>query len=107
MIEAQQLHVHWINYVHNQFRDMDSSTDIRRRRLVIDLTNQQDSVPVAELRYVSPRIAEAYAGKTDKTIQRDVNILLKMNLVKRSEKGIQVKRELMSAFLPATRVAES
>ena len=106
MIEAQQLHVHWINYVHNQFRDMDSTTDIRRRRLVIDLTNKQEPIPMSEVRYISPRIAEAYAGKTDKTIKRDVNILSKMELVKYAGGTIQIRRELMSAFLPATRVTE-
>ncbi|MEM7533040.1 MAG: Fic family protein [Chloroflexota bacterium] len=102
MIEEQQLHVHWVNYVHTQFRDMEGATDIRRRRLVLDLTEQDGPVPITELRYISPRIAEAYAGKTDKTIQRDVNTLVQMNLIRRTGKGIQVRQELMYAFLPTS-----
>jgi len=106
MIEVQQLVVHWRNYVHDQFRDADKATDIRRRRLVLDLSNSSEPVPISELRYISPRIAEAYAGKTDKTIQRDINFLIKLNLVKRTGKGIEVRRELMYAFLPATRMTD-
>jgi cell filamentation protein, protein adenylyltransferase len=104
MIEGQQLHVHWINYVHNQFRNKDSVTDSRRRRLVLDLTQKTKPVPISEIRHVSPRIAEAYAGKTVKTIQRDINILTEMQLVKGSKNGIVVRRDLMSAFLPITRI---
>ena len=98
-IKAQQFHVHWINYVHNQFRDKDSPTHIRRRRLAIDLTESTKPVPVAELRHISPRIAEAYAGKTDRTIRRDVDALAEMGLLKRSDEGVEIRRELMSAFV--------
>ena len=102
MIEEQQLDVHWTNYVHRRFRDRNSPTDIRRRQLVLDLTAKVEPVPLAQLRYISPRIAEAYAGKTDKTVQRDVNRLAEMDLVKYSNKGVQGRRERMSAFRPAT-----
>ena len=98
-IKGQQFHVHWINYVHSRFRDKDSPTDIRRRRLVIDLTESAEPVPIAELRHISPRIAEAYAGKTDRTIRRDVNALAEMGLLKRSDEGVGIRRERMSAFL--------
>ena len=46
-IKAQQFHVHWINHVHALFRDRDSKTDARRRRLVIDLSEKSD--PGADL----------------------------------------------------------
>ena len=104
LIRGQQLHVHWINYVHELFRDKDNPTDIRRRRLVLDLTSKSDPVPKAEIRHVSPRIAEAYSSKLDKTVQRDLNELEKMKLIKKTPKGIVIRRELMSAFLPGTRI---
>jgi DeoR/GlpR family transcriptional regulator of sugar metabolism len=66
---------------------------------VIDLTESAEPVPIAELRHISPRIAEAYAGKTDRTIRRDVNALAEMGLLKRSDEGLGIRRELMSAFL--------
>ena len=102
MIETQQLHVHWINYVHEQFRNRTGSADIRRRRLVLDLTARDEAVPISELRHVSPRIAEAYAGKTEKTVQRDVNQLIEMGLVIREGRGVRIRDERMSAFLPTT-----
>ncbi len=105
MIKHQQFHVHWINHVHNQFRDKDGPTQIRRRRLILDLTESGQPVPIAELRHITPRIAEAYAGKTDRTIRRDVNALAEMGLLKRSNAGVEIRREIMAAFVsPAMKV---
>ena len=98
-IQAQQFHVYWINHVHHIFRDKVSATDIRRRQLVVDLTEATEHVPIVHLRYISPRIAEAYAGKTDRTIRRDVNALEKLGLVRRSYEGVEINRDLLSAFL--------
>ncbi len=103
LIKRQQLHVHWINFVHDSFRNLNSATDLRRRQLVLDLTTQTEVVPINELRHISPLIAEAYAGKTLKTMQRDINKLAKMQLVEITKKGVSVKRELMLAFLPGVR----
>ena len=99
MTKNQQFYVHWINHVHNQFGDKDSPTQIRRRRLVIDLTESTDPIPIAELRHITPRIAEGYAGKTDRTIRRDVNALVGMGLLKRDANGVSIRRELMAAFV--------
>lgn len=99
MIKNQQFYVHWINHAHNQFRDKDSPTQIRRRRFVIDLTETTKTIPMAELRHITPRIAEGYAGKTDRTIRRDVNALVGMGLLKRDANGVAIRRELMAAFV--------
>lgn len=97
-IRAQQFHVFWMNHVHSSFRQKGTPTDLRRRQLVVDLSEETEPVPIVQLRYVSPRIAEAYAGKTDRTIRRDVNALERMNLIRRSFEGVEINRELMSAF---------
>jgi len=52
------------------------------------------------MREISPRIAEAYAGKDSKTITRDVDILAKMGLVSRAKEGVRAKTEIIKAFLP-------
>lgn len=103
LIQGQQIRVHWVNYVHDRFRNKDSPPEIRRRRLVLDLSEKIDIVPVKEVRHVSPRIAEAYAGKTDKTVQRDLNLLQDMGLIERTQKGVRAKPEIMRAFLPFKR----
>ena len=104
-IRGQQLHVHWVNFVHEQFRDRTSATDIRRRHLVLDLTAAAEPLALARVRRISPRVAEAYAGKTDKTIQRDLNALERMDLIERTPTGVRVRREQLRAFLPGRRPA--
>lgn len=99
-IREQQLHVHWINYIHDRFRDKDSPADIRRRRLALDLSRRGEPVPLAEIRQVSPRMAQAYATKGDKTLSRDINKLVALGLVEKTERGIRAKAETMRAFLP-------
>ena len=98
-IRAQQFHVFWMNHVHNSFRQKASASDLRRRQLVVDLSEETEPVPIVQLRYISPRTAEAYAGKTDNTIRRDVNVLEKMDLIRRSYEGVEINIELMAAFL--------
>lgn len=105
-IKQQQLQVHWINYIHDRFRGEDSLANIRRRRLVIDLSEQAKPVPTSKLRHISPRIAEAYAGKTDKTMIRDINHLIAMGLVERTRGGVRAKPEIMLAFLPRIRPSD-
>ncbi len=103
VIRDQQWEVHWINYIHEKFKDRNSQTDIRRRRLAIDLSGQSKMMPVSRVRHVSPRIAEAYAHKTDKTVKRDINALEQMGLVEKSAKGVRAKNEIILAFLPGAR----
>ncbi len=99
-VREQQLHVHWINYIHDKFRDKDSPANIRRRRLALDLSRRSEPVPLAEVRQVSPRMAQAYATKGDKTLSRDINKLVALDLVEKTERGIRAKAENMRAFLP-------
>ena len=98
-IQAQQFHVHWINYVHSQVCVKDSPTDIRRRQVVFELAGKTEPVPIVQLRYISPKIAKAYAGKTDSTIRRDVSKLEALGLISRSLEGVEIRREPMSVFL--------
>lgn len=106
LIRAQQMAVHWVNYVHDRFRNQDRPPAQRRRRLVLDLSQQQQPVPISELRLISPRIAEAYASRTAKTIQRDVNLLERMGLVEKTPEGVRARTEIMWAFLPRTRLED-
>lgn len=100
LVKHQQLFVHWINYIHDSFRDKESDTDIRRRRLIIDLSDQVDPVSTPNIRHISPRIAEAYADKTDKTVKRDLAVLKTMQLVTRTSKGYEASIHRMWAFIP-------
>jgi hypothetical protein len=65
----------------------------------LDLSDRAEPVPFAKLSDVSPRLAKAYAGKTQRTLARDVNALLKMNLLKKEQAGISARKEVILAFL--------
>lgn len=103
LIQAQQLHVHWINYIHEQFRNKEGKTADRRRRLAIDLSAEAEPVPITKTRHITPRIAEAYANKTDKTVRRDINTLEKMGILDVTEGKVRAKQEIMLGLLPAAR----
>ena len=105
-IREQQLQVHWINYIHEVFRNKDGITDTRIRRLVLDLSAKNEAIPRNKVRYISPRMAEAYALYNDKTIQRDIRKLKDLTLVVGTKEGIRANYELMRAFLPPA-IAES
>jgi len=100
LIRAQQLHVHWMDYIHSAFSNKDSAPEVRRRRFVVDLSNMVDPVPITKARHISPRIAEAYASLTEKTVFRDVNTLIKRGMVIKTAEGIVANKGLMQAFLP-------
>ncbi len=107
LIKRQQVIVHWINYVHDRFHGLEQQTDSRRKKLVLDLTDyfidHGRGVPVSAVRHVSPRIAELYANKGDKTVKRDVDLLIDIGLIKRTEKELTPNFEIMLAFLPSRR----
>lgn len=104
LIRMQQLDLAWRNYVHELFKDKTSKSDVRRRRLVLDLSRAGEPVPRPKLAEVSPRVAAAYAGKTNKTLSRDLNALLVMGLVERDRKGdtVRARKEIILGFLPPT-----
>jgi Fic family protein len=100
LIREQQWDVVWRNYVYEIFRDRRGATDDRLRHLVLDLSARTQPVSPAELVEVSPRTAKAYANKTQKTVLRDVNTLVTMGLLRRTESGLVANKELILAYLP-------
>ena len=99
-IRIHQWDVAWENYVHGVFRDRNKPADIRRRHLVLDLSERGEPTRRQQLRMLTPRLAEAYATKTDKTLSRDLNALQEMDLVRRDPEGVVANKEKILAFLP-------
>jgi len=97
---AQQWDVVWRNYVHERFKDRNSATDTRRRHLALDLGAKGDWVPTADIQELTPQLARAYANKTAKTVQRDLNALHEMGLIVREQRRVRAKREVILSFLP-------
>jgi Fic family protein len=96
----QQWDVVWRNYVHELFQNKNSPTDTRQRHLALDLGSRGDWAQIGEITELTPRLAKAYAGKTAKTVQRDLNALIKMELIARDGRKVRARREVILAFLP-------
>jgi Fic family protein len=100
-IRQQQMTVTWINFVHDQFHDRNSAAEVRRRKLVIALSGKPEGVAISKIPDISPALAREYHGKTHKTLVRDVNELLAMNLLAKEPKGVvRARWEQIIAFLP-------
>src|SRR5262249_30764275 len=98
IVREQHIDVTWINYVHEKFEEKKSHAD-RRRRLVVLAIN--GVVKIASIPKLTPEIAAEYAGKTTKTVIRDINSLVEMGLIQRVRGGaIRIKKETILAFLP-------
>jgi Fic family protein len=97
-IWTQQWDVVWRNFVHERFQNRNSPADTRQRHLALDLG--EGWVEIHNITELTPRLARAYAGKTSKTLQRDLNALVEMGLVSRQERMVHAQREVILAFLP-------
>jgi Fic family protein len=99
-VKRQQLNVTWENYIHDIFKGKDSPANTRIRHFILDLSEKDTPVPYIKLREISPRVAAEYSQKTSKTLSRDVNKLLEMNLIEITKEGLRAKKEKILAFLP-------
>ncbi len=94
----------WENYINEQFAGRDTPAGKRQAMLVRDLPPDPPT-PRAGITHVSARVAEAYAGKGSKTVTRDLNRLLEMELIlRRGREGFVSNPSLLRAFQPRTAV---
>ena len=100
VIKYQQWQTSWLNYVHDVFDNPTTPAQRRQLRLVLGLSRDGGVVEKREITRLTPELAENYAGKTPKTVTRDLNALLKRELIVRKEGGYQAKMEKILAFLP-------
>jgi len=82
------------------FRGKDSPANTRRRHFILDLSEKDAPVSASKLREISPRVAAEYAKKTSKTLIRDIEKLVEMDLIEISKGEIRAKKEKILAFLP-------
>lgn len=106
IIWTQQWDVAWRNFVHERFQSKTTPADTRQRHLALDLGDQREWIEVGKIAELTPRLAKAYAARTPKTIQRDLNTLIEMGLVMRESRRVRARREVILAFLPLRRRPE-
>ncbi len=97
-IQFQQWELAWKDYVHTRLPD-DSTRIKRRRHLVLDLSAHTKPVAFDKLLEISPRIALDYANRHPRTLSRDLQKLMEMQLI-RFEDGYIANRGIVLGMLP-------
>jgi Fic family protein len=98
-IWRQQFADRWEQYVYQVLGEGKTESAYRRLRLVLELSKQPGPVPRARLRRLSPELVEMYAGKTDKTLTRDLNELRHLDLIQRVRDGYVPQNQKIIGFM--------
>lgn len=95
-VQSEQIDVHWRDYVNAILGRDQEATSRRRLALLVALGDRKETVSLGAVRHISPHIAELYAGKSDKTIRRDIAELERLGLVEVENGVVRVrKRQLL------------
>jgi Fic family protein len=99
-IRTQQFADRWEQYVYQQFGRTNTPARVRQRQLVLEMSKFDGPLTKAQLPRLSAGLFEMYHGKTDKTLSRDINAVLKMGLIRRQAIGYVPNKRVIEAFLP-------
>src|SRR5437016_4762804 len=99
-IRKLQMDVAWINFVHEVFGRENTKAAGRQKHLLLDLSEKQGPVDIADIDHLSPRLAKAYAGMNPRTLVRDVEVLEQRQFIVRDGKTIRANTALIAQFLP-------
>jgi Fic family protein len=102
LIKSLQHEIIWRDIVFEKFKGRNKPSDIRCRDLILEMSSKPSEIRTETIRELSPAIALYYAGKSDKTIHRDIKILLEMALLKQDKNTglISINKELIQGFMP-------
>lgn len=105
-ILSEQRDLIWENYVHKIFENKKSDAQQRQKGLLLDISKQKEPIPHKTLRMrLSDEIMLLYKGKTKKTFVRDINALMKEELLIKVEGAIAANKEKLRSFLPIRKLA--
>lgn len=97
-ITAQHRGLVWRELVNAALADQRG--EARKRREIIATRLGEDAVPAQLLMLTIPELVSLYANKTKKTVSRDLNTLVRLELLSRSEDGYRARFERVMRFLP-------
>lgn len=102
-VQTQQRKVAWINFVHEVMQAVPDGAAQKRQRTVVLVMPLNRGIRTSEIRRLTPELAEMYAGKTEKTLTRDVNRLRELGLIRRTSGLLYSCIDKMDAFLPTAK----
>jgi Fic family protein len=96
----------WRCYIYDLFKGKTSISDRRRLELALAISDTASPInSIVDMQKVTPEIALIYANKY-RILARDVEELIKMDLIEKTEKGYLAKKGKILAFLPDRKVKE-
>ena len=100
MVNQYQINMIWENHVHKSFKDKNSESDQRKKHLVLDISEFAEPISMDKISELTPRLAKYYAQRTSRTLSRDINELLRMELIHFENNKISANKEKIFGFLP-------
>ena len=100
LIRQQVLDVVWKSFVHDRYKDKTTAAFVRRRDLLMDLSDEAEAVSYENLFTLSHRVARHYANKTPKTLTRDLIKLIDAGLISYEDGKVRARKEAVLSFLP-------
>ncbi len=110
-IRAQQFEDRWEQFIYETIGEVRTEADRRRLKLALAISenykNTLSPTPKAELRRLNPDLSELYAGKTVKTLTRDINAIGELGLIEKEGSGYVPRDWVILTFQPERRHAHS
>jgi Fic family protein len=99
VIQDQQMMVIWTNLVHESIPGK-AETAKRRREIALELVKEQKPVVANRFTRLTPRLAVLYAGKSSKTLSRDLNWLEENQFIRDTDDGYVPRVDRILNMLP-------
>lgn len=100
-IEYRQSRITWEHLARDRTRSSGSAASARRRdELATRLAERRQPTPRSAIPRLSPALAGMFAGKTTKTLARDLDWLLEAGLLERTPGGYRARLEILRGFRP-------
>jgi Fic family protein len=100
----QILDISWETFVYEKFKELKRSEKAKKRMrtLVLELSRRKEAVPKEKLTSMSPALIELFRPvRSARTLTRDLNDLIRANLINRTPNGYRARKERMYSFLPS------
>lgn len=97
-VRALQLNSQWRAQLLDLFSGAEDGPTRRQRRILLDLGEVDAPVPMNALPDLSTSLAKLYAGVSEKTLRRDVDVLTSIGVLRKTQEGLRVERGNLLAF---------
>lgn len=99
-VRQQQIGVGWINFVHEVMAQFPTTKASDRQRQLVLAMPIDRVTKRSDLEGLTPRLAALYAQAGPRTLSRDINRLVEVDLIKRVSGGYKPSVHRLLAFLP-------